>query len=67
PVAPFRTDNWPFIRALPNWASDLEERKRDNAATEEQHKQWRRDRKIKEAVKALKDLGVEFSIEPSTD
>ena len=59
PVAPFRTDNWPFIRALPKWAPDLAQREKDNEELIKKTNEWRRQRKIEEAKKALKDLGVE--------
>ncbi len=49
PVAPFRTDNWPFIRSLPSWARDLEERKASNRRMIEQRERWRRERKLLEA------------------
>ena len=54
PVAPFRTDDWPFIRALPAWVPDLEQRKADNARTIKQHDQWRRARKLLEAQRQVK-------------
>ncbi len=59
PVAPFRTDKWPFIRAEPAWAPDLQQRKADNQATNNQNQQWRRERQIKELKRKLKALGVE--------
>lgn len=62
PVAPFRTDNWPFIRALPKWASDLKQREAENKVFIELNRQWERDRKVKEAVQALRDLGIEITV-----
>jgi len=59
PVAPFRTDNWPFIRAEPSWAPDLEQRKADNERTIRQTEQWRRERQVKELKRKLRALGVE--------
>jgi sialate O-acetylesterase len=59
PVAPFRTDNWPFIRAEPSWAADLEQRKADNEKTSRQSEQWRREREIRELKRKLRSLGVE--------
>ena len=59
PVAPFRTDNWPFIRAEPSWAPDLEQRKADNENTYKQSEQWRRERQVKELKRKLMVLGVE--------
>jgi sialate O-acetylesterase len=58
PVAPFRTDNWPFIRAEPPWAPDLGERRADNRQTIRQSEQWRRDRRIGELKRRLRALGV---------
>jgi sialate O-acetylesterase len=59
PVAPFRTDDWPFIRAEPNWAADLEQRKAENEKTKRQSEQWRRERTIGELKRKLRALGVE--------
>lgn len=56
PVAPFRTDDWPFIRALPKWASDLEERERANEERIKQHNEWRRLRRIAEARRGPQSL-----------
>ncbi len=60
PVAPFRTDDWPFIRAEPSWAPDLERRKADNQITSRQSEQWRRERQIGELKRKLRSLGVEI-------
>ena len=57
PVAPFRTDNWPFIRSLPSWAPDLEERKAANERMIKQHEQWRRERKRLEAQREMAAYG----------
>ncbi len=59
PVAPFRTDDWPFIKALPKWAPDLAEREKANEERMRKHEAWRRDRKIEEARKTLRDLGAD--------
>lgn len=53
PVAPFRTDEWAFIRALPNWASDLEARKAANKELERKMAKWRIDRIRREAERVL--------------
>jgi sialate O-acetylesterase len=58
PVAPFRTDNWAFIRAQPKWAPDLKQREADNETTRKQSEQWRRDRRIRELKRELQSLGV---------
>ena len=58
PVAPFRTDDWPHIRALPKWAADLEAREAANKEFIRQQEEWRRDRLAREAGKVLEDLGV---------
>ena len=60
PVAPFRTDTWPFIRAEPSWASDLEQRKKENEATLRQNSEWRKRRRITELKRELRSLGVEI-------
>ena len=59
PVAPFRTDDWPFIRAEPSWAADLAERKADNERLIRQSEQWRRERQIRELTRKLRALGVD--------
>jgi len=59
PVAPFRTDNWPMIRALPKWAPDLAKRGQYNKQLARQLDKWRRERKIMEAKKTLKDFDAE--------
>ena len=59
PVAPFRTDNWPFIRSEPSWANDLEERKAANEKFTRQQNEWRRERRIQELKRELNKLGVE--------
>ena len=56
PVAPFRTDDWPFIRPLPSWAPDLAQRKADNERTIRLHERWRRDRKLAEARRRVEAL-----------
>ena len=56
PVFPFRTDDWPLIRALPKWAPDLAEREKINEETGRRHEAWRRERKIEEARNVLRDL-----------
>jgi len=56
PVAPFRTDDWVMIRAVPKWAPDLEQREKHNKELRRKLEQWRRERMIMEAKKALKDL-----------
>ncbi|MDP6546988.1 MAG: sialate O-acetylesterase [Phycisphaerae bacterium] len=56
PVAPFRTDDWVMIRAVPKWAPDLEQRQKHNEELRRQLDQWRRERTIMEAKKVLKDL-----------
>jgi sialate O-acetylesterase len=56
PVAPFRTDDWVMIRAVPKWAPDLEQREKHNKELRTQLDKWRRERKIMEAKKVLKDL-----------
>jgi len=62
PVAPFRTDDWPFIRAEPSWAPDLEQRKTDNEHTSKQNEQWRRERQIGELKRKLRSLGVDVPL-----
>lgn len=59
PVAPFRTDDWPFIRSEPSWAADLEERKAANKELSRQQEQWRKERRIRELKRELGKLGVE--------
>jgi len=56
PVAPFRTDDWVMIRAVPKWAPDLEQREKHNKELRRKLEQWQRERMIMEAKKALKDL-----------
>jgi len=56
PVAPFRTDDWLFIRAEPSWTPDLKQRRMDNGRTAKQHEQWRRDRRITELKRNLRAL-----------
>ncbi|MDP6635702.1 MAG: sialate O-acetylesterase [Phycisphaerae bacterium] len=56
PVAPFRTDDWVMIRAVPKWAPDLADRQKHNKELRRKLDQWRRERKIMEAKKTLKDL-----------
>jgi len=59
PVAPFRTDDWPFILAEPSWAPDIEQRRADNERRIKQHEEWRRERQIRELKRKLRALGVE--------
>ena len=59
PVAPFRTDSWPFIHALPEWASDRAELETKNEEIGRRNEAWRRERLIQEARKVLKDLNAD--------
>ena len=59
PVAPFRTDDWPFITPEPDWAHDLEARRAANEKLMRRNEAWRRERLIEEARKVLKDLDAE--------
>lgn len=59
PVAPFRVDDCPFIRASPKWASDLAQRERDSEELIKKTNEWCRQREIEEARITLNDLGVE--------
>ncbi len=60
PVAPFRTDDWAFIRAESKWMPDFKQRQADNEKTRKRSEQWRRDRRIRELKRELKSLGVEL-------
>ncbi len=62
PVAPFRTDDWPFILAEPDWAPDLEQRKEKNKELRRKMDQWRRERRIQELKDELRRLGVEVQV-----
>jgi hypothetical protein len=58
PVAPFRTDNWPFIRAEPNWASDIDQRRKDNEELRKKFEQWKKDRLSRELKRKAEQLGL---------
>jgi len=60
PVAPFRTDDWAFIRAEAKWMPDLKQRQADNDKTIRRSQQWRRDRRIRELKRELESLGVKL-------
>ena len=59
PVAPFRTDDWPFIQPEPAWATDLEARRAANQELMRRNETWRRERLIDEARRQLKNLDAE--------
>ncbi len=51
----FDLDDWPHVCSLPGWAKDRAAREGQNRKLERQQNEWLRDRKRREAERALAD------------